>query len=80
VKDGLSAVRYEGGYGFDGFLSGGGVSSDEEVIKFLAGNLPDDLDLEFTGGIFGCSTITVQNAEGNFYLEEILTGIPVMQW
>jgi len=66
LEDGLSAVRYEGDYGFDKFLSGGGASSDGEVIEFLTGNLPGSLDLKFTGEIFGCSTITVQNAGGEF--------------
>ena len=64
LEDGLSAVRYEGDYGFDEFLSGGGASSDREVIQYLTENLLGDLDLGFAGEIFGCSTITVQNAEG----------------
>ncbi len=64
LEDGLSAVRYEGGYGFDEFLSGGGASSDGEVIEFLTENLLGNLDLGFAGEIFGCSTIKAQNADG----------------
>ncbi len=64
LEDGLSAVRYEGDYGFDEFLSGGGASTDGEVAGFLTENLLGNLDLEFAGEIFGCSTITAQNADG----------------
>ncbi len=63
LEDGLSAVRYEGNYAFDEFLSGGGASTDGEVIEFLTENLLGNLDLGFTGGIFGCSTITAQNTD-----------------
>ena len=65
LEDGLSAVRYEGDYGFDEFLSGGGASSDRDVIGYLTENLPGGLDLGFLGEVFGCSTITVQNAGGH---------------
>ncbi len=63
LEDGLSAVRYEGNYGFDEFLSRGGASGDEEVIEFLTKNLLGNLDLEFADDIFGCSTITARNAD-----------------
>jgi len=69
LEDGLSAVRYEGDYGFDEFLSSGGAATDGEVIGFLTKNLLGNLDLEFAGEIFGCSTITAQNAD-----EEVLFG------
>ncbi len=61
LEDGLSAVRYEGDYGFDEFLSRGGASSDGEVIRYLAENMAGGLDLGFSGDIFGCSTITAQD-------------------
>ncbi len=64
LEDGLSAVRYKGNYAFDEFLSNGGAATDREVIEFLTENLLGNLDLGFTGKIFGCSTITVQNADG----------------
>ncbi len=64
LESGLSAVRYKGDYGFDKFLSGGGASTDEEVIRFLTNNLLGNLDLGFQGEIFGCSTITAKNADG----------------
>ena len=66
LEDGFSTVRYDGDYGFDGFLAGGGASSDEEVIEYLAGNLLSGLNLgDLPGGIFGCSTIAVQSPEGD---------------
>lgn len=64
LEDGLSAVRHEGDYGFDEFLSGGGASSDKEVIGFLTENLLGGLELESVNEMFGCSTVTVRNAEG----------------
>lgn len=64
LEDGLSAVRYEGNYSFDTFLSSGGAGSDGEVIEFLTKNLWGNLDMGFVGEIFGCSTIAAQNAEG----------------
>lgn len=66
LEDGFSTVRYDGDYGFDGFLAVGGASSDEKVIKYLAGNLLSGLNLgDLPGGIFGCSTIAVQSPEGD---------------
>lgn len=66
LEAGFSAVRYDGNFGFDGFLSQGGASSDREVIEYLANNLLSGLDLgELLGGIFGCSTVFVQSPEGN---------------
>lgn len=64
LEEGLFAVRYDGNYGFDEFLSGGGASSDGEVIGFLIENLPENPDLEFSGAFFGCSTIAVKDAGG----------------
>ncbi len=67
LTDGLSAVRYDGDYGFDEFLSEGGASSDGEVVAYLAENVLLGLDLgDLLGGIFGCSTIAVQSPEGQF--------------
>lgn len=66
LENGFSAVRYDGDYGFDEFLAGGGASSDGEVAGYLADNLLSDLNLgDLLGGIFGCSTIAVQSPEGN---------------
>lgn len=66
LEDGFSTVRYDGDYGFDGFLAQGGASSDGEVIEYLASNLLSDLNLgDLLGGLFGCSTIAVQSPEGN---------------
>ncbi len=66
LEDGFSAVRYDGDYGFDEFLAGGGASSDGEVVEYLANNLLSDLNLgDLLGGIFGCSTIAVQSPDGD---------------
>ncbi len=66
LEDGLSAVRYDGDYGFDDFLSQGGASSDAEVVAYLAENLLSGLDLgDLWGDVFGCSTIAVQSPQGN---------------
>lgn len=66
LENGFSAVRYDGDYGFDEFLAGGGASSDGEVVEYLANNLLSDLNLgDLLGGIFGCSTIAVQSPEGD---------------
>ena len=64
LEEGLSAVRYDGDYGFDSLLAQGGASSDGEVIEYLADNLLSGLDLgDLLGGIFGCSTIAVPSPE-----------------
>lgn len=65
LEDGLSAVRYEGDYGFDQFLSSGGASTDEEVARFLTEKLLGNFHLGFAGDVFGCSTMTARNADGD---------------
>ena len=48
LTDGLSAVKYEGDYGFDEFLIEGGASSDTEVVSYLTENvLSDAADFSF---------------------------------
>jgi len=66
LENGLSAVKYEGDYGFDAFLSAGGASSDREVIGFLAENLLPGMNIGFSQGAFGCSTISVKSEDGDF--------------
>lgn len=62
---GLSAVRYTGDYGFDKFLAGGGASSDTEVVSFLMESGAADFgNILFGGNSFGCSTLSVKNADG----------------
>lgn len=66
LEDGFSAVRYDGTYGFDEFLAGGGASSDGEVVEYLADSLLSGWNLgDLLGGIFGCSTIAVQSPGGD---------------
>lgn len=38
LEDVFSTVRYDGDYGFDELLAGGGASSDGEVVAYLAEN------------------------------------------
>ncbi len=64
LEPGLSAVRYDGDYGFDGFLEKGGAASDREVVQYLAENLIGELGLDFLGNFFGCSTITANSPDG----------------
>lgn len=66
LENGLSAVKYEGDYGFDAFLLAGGASSDREVIGFLAENLLSGMDIGFSQESFGCSTISVRSEDGDF--------------
>lgn len=67
LEEGLSAVRYDGNYGFDGFLEQGGASADSEVVSYLTENLVSFIpDLLFDGTSFGCSTLSVKNAEGGW--------------
>lgn len=70
LEDGLSAVKYDGDYGFDEFIRQGGASSDAEVAAFLAQYLMiGKEELTFLGEVFGCSTISVKNSD-----EETLFG------
>ncbi|MBO5070183.1 MAG: linear amide C-N hydrolase [Roseburia sp.] len=64
LKDGFFAVRYEGDYGFDEFLTQGGASSDSEVVAYLSEHLLSGFDLRFLGDVFGCSTIAASGSEG----------------
>lgn len=70
LEEGFSAVRYDGDYGFDRFLSEGGASSDQEVVSFLTENIlsgtraPEGMDVDFCGNVFGCSTIAAQTSDG----------------
>ncbi len=66
LTDGLSAVKYEGDYGFDEFLIEGGASSDTEVVSYLTENvLSDAADFSFGKIPFGCSTISVTDENGS---------------
>lgn len=66
LSDGLSAVKYEGEYGFDGFLSRGGASSDAEVISYLKSMAVSGAEgMTFGKTTFGCSTISAKDKEGN---------------
>lgn len=65
LEDGLSAVRYEGTYGFEDFLEQGGASSDAEVVEYVSSQLTSNIPkLLFGGNPFGCSTLSVENTDG----------------
>ena len=66
LEEGLSAVRYDGDYGFAGFLAQGGAVSDRGVVEYLAADLLSGLDLGgLLGGPFGCSTIAAAGPGGS---------------
>lgn len=65
LEDGFFAVRYEGDYGFDGFLAAGGAASDSEVVGWLSEHLLSGFDLGLPGSFFGCSTIAAETPEGD---------------
>ena len=64
LTPGLSAVRYEGGYGLDDFLEQGGAASDAQVVEFLSTYLGGAAPALQTEG-FGCSTLSVPSPEGH---------------
>lgn len=66
LENGLSAVKYEGDYGFEEFLANGGASSDEGVVKYLSGVLSGVDGFSFGRMPFGCSTISVENRNGGY--------------
>lgn len=66
LEGGLSYVEFEGDDCFETFIRQKGVSSDSEVIKFLAANLFAEADrLHFSDVMFGCSTVSVSNENGD---------------
>lgn len=66
LESGLSAVRFDGEYGFDAFLEQGGASSDSDVIAFLMNSVfSEAAGISFNGDGFGCSTISVKSPEGD---------------
>ena len=67
LEKGLSAVKYVGDYGFEEFLTNGGASSDEDVVKYLSQNvLSGERGFSFGNMPFGCSTISVENETGGY--------------
>ena len=65
LESGLSAVRFDGNYYFDDFLTNGGASSDSEVVAFLSGKL--GANFSFSGNPFGCSTLAVPSESGYIF-------------
>ena len=54
-------------HAFDLFLEQGGAASDQDVLQFLGNTLLQGYSgIQFDGDIFGCSTISVANADGGY--------------
>ena len=67
LENGFAAVEYVGDYGFNQFLDQGGASSDAEVMDYLTNHLAIEMSgLEYSGDVFGCSTLSVKSPEGNY--------------
>lgn len=67
LEDGFSVVRYEGDYGFDGFLDQGGADSDAGVAGYLTDQMASNgLKILFGGSPFGCSTLSVARSGGGY--------------
>lgn len=65
LEDGFYYMEYGEDYGFDRFLEQGGAASDLDVAKFVGKDLFKGFAYpQFTGGSFGCSTLSVRNPEG----------------
>ncbi len=65
LESGLSAVRFDGDYYFDEFLSNGGASSDGAVVNFLSEKI--GARFAFDGNPFGCSTLAVPSQNGYIF-------------
>ena len=67
LESGFSVVRYDGDYAFDLFLEQGGASSNQDVLQFLAETMfKRNFGLQMGDDAFGCSTISVANADGGY--------------
>lgn len=67
LDGGLSAVKFEGDYGFDEFLENGGASSDSDVVEFLSEKILMGRDRLSVGEMsFGCSTVSVKSKNGGY--------------
>lgn len=58
----------KGGYYFDEFIEQGGVSSDQELINFIVGNLTKGIiPISLEAPTIGCSSFTAQGSDGTRY-------------
>jgi len=68
LEDGVYYLDFEGDYGLEKFMEGGGASSDAELADFLIGLLSHGFykidKPELTENEFGCSTVTAKTADG----------------
>ena len=66
LEEGLYALEFAGDYGFEDFLQQGGAASDEAVAAYLTQFLSRGFyTVEAESGAFGCSTLRVENEQGN---------------
>lgn len=68
LEDGLYAMAYTGGYGFDAFLDQGGAASAEELADYLVSYLSHGFIRQESAPqppAFGCSTMTVVSSQGS---------------
>ena len=63
LEPGFSSASFSGDDGFEAFLTGGGASSDTEVVQFLASELLADVAMNSV--FFGCSTVAVSSPDGH---------------
>ena len=67
LEDGLYVMEYNGDYGFDDFLVGGGAASDSAVADYLVSFLSHGfykIESDVQTGDFGCSTICTRDENG----------------
>ncbi|MDE6760038.1 MAG: linear amide C-N hydrolase, partial [Lachnospiraceae bacterium] len=67
LEDDFATVHYAGDYKLDEFLEQGGAFSDADVMGFLTKHLFSGKSvLEFMGGVFGCSALSVKSTDGSY--------------
>ncbi len=67
LDEGLWSMEYKGDYGFDGFLSQGGASSDAAMADYITSFLSHGFlktDTSIAGGNYGCSALMTESPEG----------------
>lgn len=63
---GLYTMNYYADYGLDKLIEQGGVSTDNELVKFNVDNILKGLPVKFDIPDFGCTTFQAQTKEGDW--------------